>query len=165
MAVVTTKVTAITNRDSLPKALSNPFLTKADIHEAVGTLEAVSGDSIGSKYIMANVPSNARVSRMLLSCDAITTLAADIGIYKSTEDGGDVVDANFFATAQVLTSALKNLDVTHLSGVFGVENVEKQLWEALGETEDPNILYDIVLTLTAGAGAAGTVSFKAQYVV
>jgi len=54
--------------------------------------------------------------------------------------------------------------VTHESGVFDVANIEKRLWEALGLSADPKIWYDIVVTLTAAAGSAGTISLKTRYV-
>lgn len=165
MAVETVKSTAITNRDSSPRALSNPSLIKGMLVEAVGMAAVDSAASIGSKYLLATVPSNARLSNLLLSCTAITSAAGDIGVYKSTAEGGAVVDADFFASAQSLATALANSDVTHESAVFGVDDVEKPLWEALGLTEDPGIMYDIVVTLTAAATAAGTVAMKARYVI
>lgn len=163
MAVVNTKASAITTADA--SGLTNPFLNHAYIREAVGTLEAVSGDSIASVYRLARVKSNARISRILLSCDAITTSAGDVGLYRTAADGGAVVDADFFASAQSLATAIANTDVTHESGVFGIEDVEQPLYVALGLTADPCVYYDVAVTLTAAAGSAGTVSLKAQYVV
>ena len=165
MAVVTTKASAISDRDSDPRALANSRLSKGQIFEGIGTLEAVSGDSIGSTYLFAQIPSNARISQVLLSSDAITTCAGDVGIYKSTDDGGTVVDADFFASAASLASAQANVDVTHESGVYGIDAVEKPLWQALGLTSDPGILYDLVVTLTAAAGSAGTISMAVRYVI
>jgi hypothetical protein len=164
MAVVTTKGTAITNADAGTGTLTNAAVLGAVVKEAVGTLEAVSGDSIASVYRLCRVPSNARISRVLLSCDAITTCAGDVGVYKTAADGGAVVDADLFASAQSLASALANSDVTHESAVFGVEDVEQPLWQSLGLSADPGLLYDIAVTLTAAAGSAGTVSLKVQYV-
>lgn len=166
MGIVTVKSSVITNRDATPAVISNASVANSRLHEAVATVEVANGDSIASKYIMASVPSNARISRVLLSCDAIaSTTAADIGVYKTTKDGGAVVDADLFASAQVLTSALVNTDVTHESGVFGIDEVEKPLWEIAGLSADPGIMYDVVVTLTAAAEAAGTVSLKVQYVI
>ena len=71
-----------------------------------------------------------------------------------------MVDADHFASAQSIATALKNSDVTHESGVFDIDDVEKPLWEALGLTADPQRFYDIAVTLTAAAGSAGTVSAK-----
>lgn len=165
MAVVTTKAGPITNRDASPKVLSNAAVASGVLKEAVGTVESVSGDSIGSEYIFASIPSNAVVSQVLLYCDDIgTTATADIGLYKSTADGGAVVDADFFASAVSLSGgALNGTDVTHESAVFGLEDAEKPLWEALGLASDPNLMYDVVATLTAASDAAGTVMLKVRY--
>lgn len=170
MAVVTTKSGFITNRDAGTGTLSNPQLNNI-MKNAVGTVEGANGDSIASKFIMAQVPSNARVSKVLLSCDAISTSgAADCGIYRSTADGGAVVDADFFASAVVLTAALNHSNITHeadptgAGAGYGQEDVEKPLWQALGLTADPSVYYDVVLTLTAALGGAGTVSLEVEYV-
>lgn len=164
MAVVNTKAAAITAGDTAGTVVKKN-LQAGIVKECVGTLEAVNGDSIGSTFRLARVPSNARISRVLLSCDAITTCAADVGVYDiASVNSGAAVDADFFASAQSLASALANQDVTHESGVFGVEDVEQPLWQALGLTADPGKLYDIVATLTAAAGSAGTVSLKVVYV-
>lgn len=164
MAVVTTKSGAITNRDASPKVLSNSIISKGAIIEAVGTIETTGSDSAGSKYIFAQIPSHARVSAVYLSCDGNNTNGAgDIGLYKSTDAGGAVVDADFFASAQAIGTALKNSDVTHESGVYGIEDIEKPLWEALGLSEDPNLIYDVVMTITTADDAADTVSLKVQY--
>lgn len=166
MAVVDTLSTQITNRDASPRVLSNSILTKGALQQSIGILESVSGDSIGSTYRMCQVPSNARISQVLLSCDGgNTTGTADIGIYQTTENGSAVVDADHFASAQALTSALKNSDVTHESGVYGIEDAEKPLWEALGLSEDPKRDYDVVLTLTAASDAADTIGLKVEFCI
>lgn len=167
MAVVTTKSGPITDRDSTPKVLSDANVSGGMLREAVGTIETANGDDIGSKYIMCSIPSNARVSQVLLYCDDIgTTTLADIGLYKNTADGGAVVDADFFGSAVSLKDgALNGSDVTHESAVFGLEDIEKPVWEALGLSSDPSLIYDVVLTLTAASDAAGTVMLKVRYVV
>ena len=163
MAIVNTKAAAITAGDTAG-TLAKKSLSGAILKESCGTLEAVSGDSIASVYRLARVPSNARVSRVLIGCDAITTCAGDVGVYDIAAAGGAVVDADLFTSAQSLATAIViNTDVTHESGIYGVEDVEQPLWQALGLTADPGKLYDIAITLTAAAGSAGTVSLKVQY--
>jgi len=165
MAVVDTKATAISNRDSSPKVLSDANISKGILKEAVGTIETTGSDSAGSKYFFGSIPSNARVSKILLSCDGNNTAGAgDIGLYRTTEDGGAVVDADLFASAQAIGTALTNSDVTHESAVFGIEDVEKPLWEALGLSEDSKTLYDVIMTITTADDAADSVSLKIQYV-
>lgn len=166
MAVDTLKSTALTNADATPPVLTNARLTKMALNESVGTAQATASASIGSTYRLARIPSNARVSEVILSSDAFdTTGAGDVGIYQTAANGGAVVDADFFASAVTLTSALQNTAVTHESGVFGVEDVEKPLWEALGLTADPMREYDVAITLTTanGAGATPDVTLRVRW--
>lgn len=171
MAVVTTKATAVTNADATTQTNNSQKIQGGRLRENVGTLEAVSGDSIGSIYRLARVSSGDRISRILLSCDAITTCAGDVGVYDVTNvNAGAVIDVDFFASAQSLATALVHQDVTHEADAadagagFGLADVEKPLWQALGLTADPGKQYDIAVTLTAAAGSAGTVAMKVQYV-
>lgn len=164
MAVVNVKSTVVTNADAAPVDLSRADLAHGRVREVVGTVEAANGDSIGSTYRLGRVWSGWRVAEILLSCDAITTCAGDVGLYKTAGDGGAVVDADLFASAQSLAAALKDTNITHESGVFDIDDVEKRLWEALGLSEDPKIWYDVVVTLTAAAASAGTISLKTRYV-
>lgn len=167
MAVVTTKSGAITNRDTTPQVQNSAYLSGGMVRESVGTVEAANGDSIGSKYILASIPSNARVSQILLYCDDVgTTTAADFGLYQTTLNGSAVVDADLFGSAISLSGGpLNGTDITHESAVFDPDDVEKQLWSALGLSSDPCLMYDVVATLTGAADAAGTISLKIRYVV
>ena len=97
---------------------------------------------------------------MLLSCDAITSGAGDIGLYDTTENGGAVVDADFIASAQSIASALKNSDVTYEQQ--NIDQAQKMVGQVLGLSADPNKIYDIVMTLTAATTAAGTVVLKTR---
>ncbi len=167
MAVVNTKGTAVTAADSSPPTPDQTVSLKIHggrVKESIGFVAAVSGDSIASTYRLARVASSSRISQVLLTCSAITTCAADIGVYDTAVNGGAAIDADFFASAQSLADAVVNSDVTHESGVFAPNAIEKPLWQALGLTSDPGKLYDIVATLTAAAGAAGTVGLKVRYV-
>lgn len=173
MAVELVKSAAITNADATPVVFNNPSVERGVLREMVGTGELTATASIASIVRLARVPSNARVSRILLSCDAITSGAADVGVYyPQTIAGvaGAVIDVDFFASAQSIAAALVHSDITHEAdpadaGVgYGHADVAKPLWEALQLTADPGGYFDIALTLTAAATAAGTVALKAQFV-
>lgn len=173
MAVELVKATAVSNADATnPATLVNNKLFGARIKEAPGTIELSATASIASIFRVARVHSSWRISRLLLSCDAITSAAADFGIYDVASKGveGAAVDVDFFASAQSLAAALVNLDITHEADAadagagFGLADVEKPLWQALGLTSDPGKWYDVAGTLTAAATAAGTVSTKVHYV-
>jgi hypothetical protein len=166
MGVTHNKATVISNRDSTPQVISNGHLAGGALKGFAGVVEVLTTDSVGSTYRFGRVPSNARVSQLLASCDdSGTTGTMDFGVYKTTKDGGAVVDADFFSAAKSLNAAaLKNSDVTHdnTSG-FGVEKIEMQLWQALGLTADPCIDYDIVGTLTEVVVSQATVALKGSY--
>jgi hypothetical protein len=161
-AVVNTKSTTITNLDAAQVVRAKAFANSAPIKEWIETLETVNGDSIASTYRFFRVPSWLRVSDLILDSDDIgTTTIADFGLYKTAADGGAVVDADFFASAQSLSGgALANTNITHESGVIDAANYGKRLWEQLGLSSDPQIYYDVVATLTAAADAAGTITLR-----
>lgn len=163
MAVVNTKSAGITGADVPQRPQTNITVGPRRVYGDRGVVAAVSGDSIGSTYRFMRVPSSAGMRSLQLHCTAITTCAADVGIYETAANGGAVVDADLFASAQSLATALAGTDVMRESGVITVANMEKMLWELLGLTEDPKKDYDIVATLTAAAGSAGTVAILAEY--
>lgn len=168
MAVVNTKATAITNADALPVDKTSPHLTHGRLREAVGTVEAAAGDSIGSTLRMARVPSWARISDIGLLNDALgLNVTGDIGLYRTAADGGAVVDADLFASLVDLNTARQGApaDVTTEATATNIDKIEKRLWELLGLTEDPKIMYDVVVTIAGAAVvSAGTVSLKVRYV-
>lgn len=165
MAVVAVKSGWMTSAESTPPLMTNPAIHKGNLKSSVGKVAVANGDSIGSTFRLCRIPSNARISNVLLTCGAITSAAADIGLYKTTRDGGAVVDADFFASAQSLAAALARTSVVRESGVVTPANVEKMVWEQLGLTQDPGIEYDVVATLTAAATAAESMALEVQYAV
>lgn len=170
MAVEDVKSAGITNADATPRVANNARVFGGQLREAAGTKQAAASASIASIYRLCRIPSNCRVSQVLLDCDAFdTTGAGDVGIYKATAQGGAVVDADYFGSAILMTSILKGSDVTHeaASTGYGVEDAEKPLWEGLGLSADPGVDYDVCITLTAanGAGATPDMTLKVRYVV
>lgn len=170
MAVVATKSTHLTNRDATPRTINNPSIAKAAVYMANATLEVANGDSIASIFRMVSIPSNAVGELVKLYCDAITSAAGDIGIYRTPVDGGAVVDVDFYASAQSLAAAITTgtevqheADATDAGAGNGLADLEKPLWQRLGFTADPCCELDIAVTLTAAATAAGTLGLKVQY--
>lgn len=162
MAVVNLKSLQITAADA--GQLVNASTAGGKVESFVGISALANGDSIGSTYRLARVPSNARMSALSAFTTAITTCAGDIGLYQTTANGGAVVDADFFIAAQTLAAASAGLNVIG-GNVLAPANREKRIWEALGLTADPQRQYDVVLTLTAAAGSAGTAGLEGSYTV
>ncbi len=159
---------AITNRDASPRTRSGAFLSGGIVRESVGTVEMTTSSDAGSTYRMCSVPSNARISQILLYSDDVGNAGlVDIGIYQTTANGGLVVDADHFASAvDVNNAALNGVDVTYEAGTTAgqIDDIEKALWEQLGLSADPCRDYDVVLTSTQAAGTGGTLSLRVRYV-
>lgn len=135
--------------------------------EQYGYIATAADEASGSILRFCQIPSNARVSSIKLSSgtNAATTGQFDIGVYQTAENGGAVVSPTADGTG---TGASRidyfgdgiNLDDTaHDNGADDVEvafqstdytiaDRETPLWEALGYDEDPNVDFDIALTLT-----------------
>jgi hypothetical protein len=166
MAVANTKSTFITNADATPTALTSDYIAKGPLYEAVGTVETLAADDASSVYRLCRVPSNARITSILLASDAITGASScDIGIYKTAANGGAVVDADYYATATDISSATVFTEQLNLATVTDIDKVEKRVWEGAAVlSADPMIDYDVCVTVN-DVTAAGTISMKVKYTV
>ena len=165
MAVVNNKSNAITSIDA--KELVNSNILDGQLRALVGCAVIASGDSATSTYRIGQIPSNARVSQIIVSHPDIgTTTTADVGLYDTSGNGGAVVDADFFAAAYSLKDgAGHGIDVTHRATAFPYNKCDKMLWEALGLSADPKKMYELALTLVGAADAAGDVAVKAYFTI
>ncbi len=165
MAVANTKSTYITNADATPVALTNPYISNGLLHEVVGTVETLAADDAASVYRLCRVPSNARLSSILLASDAITgASASDVGVYRTAADGGAVVDADAFANDVDISNATAFTEVILQKTATDIVKVEKQVWEVAGMTSDPGGHLDICVTVN-DVTAAGTISMKVKFVI
>lgn len=157
--------TLISNRAAFPRVANDPWTNAQVKTTGPGKLEVSTAEDAADILAFCEVKSNAVIHSVLASSDAaITTGAMDIGIYQTADNGGAVVDADFFAAALAVGAGLQLSDATHKSGVYGIGDRDKPLWEALGLTEDPQISYVIAGTVTTDMGAAGTIVVEALYV-
>lgn len=166
MAVVAVKSERITNRDATPVVLTPGRLAGAFAKQTAEIVTITSGDSVGSTYRTVEVPSNAVMKKVAVdSPDIGTTTAADIGLYRTTRDGGAVVDADFFASAVALNAGALTGDTNRMyeSGVVTITNSVTPLWMILGLTSDPGVMYDVTLTLTGAADATGVLRLDVEF--
>jgi len=164
MAVENKLSTNITKAESpMGNKLSSARINHGRLRESVGTLETAAADDDDSVFRFMPVHSSWRISEILLACDALTgSTSWDIGLY--SVGAGAVVDSDLFASAVNISSGLAAWTNQALeSGTAGIENVEKQIFELLGLTVDPNLEYDMcMLANTIGSGV-GTISMKIRY--
>lgn len=167
-AVVLVNSAPIANMVAVPVVLNKANVARARVLQARGLVTVTNGDSIASIYRCCRIKSNDMIDRVELlntTCGAACT--GDIGLYQTTPNGAAVVSVAFFGSAIDLNTAhLAPLDVTleAAAGPAVVTNCEKRVWEALGLTVDPQIEYDVAITLVAAAAATGTCVLKVNVV-
>lgn len=168
MSVVDRNSTAIADMVATPRVPVNPSKgAESVLREVAGYVANAADDSQNSIHRFVRVPSNARISQVLLTTgDASSAGACDIGVYQTSENGGAVVDADLFASAFALTGGpFENTDVTYESDEYTEAESVKPLWEVLGLTADPNRFYDIAATITTTYnGAAVGQVLKVRFV-
>lgn len=160
--------TWITNAVAIPIVLTNASASVGTMKEAVGVATVSATQSSGDTIRFVRVPSNARVSEVLLSTgDATTAGAVNIGVWQTANNGGAVVDADLFASALALTGGpFNNSDQTFESGEYTHAESALPLWAVLGLSADPGIEYDIVAQVsTTFNGADTTQVLKVRYVI
>jgi hypothetical protein len=167
MAVVDRNSSYITNRNATPRVINNPS-ARGDLKEGIGYIAAATDDSANSVFRVTTVPSNARISEILVTAADFTTAGAiHVGLHRTTQDGGAVVDADLFASAVDMSGGpFSNLDVTREAGTtnWTLANSENMLWQALGLAADPGIEYDVTATVSTNFNGGSGILFKVRYV-
>ena len=167
MAVELLKSVVITNRDAKPSVLNDGRLERSTSKAAEGYATPSATASIASIFTLISLPSTAIVQQLYLTNGAVTSAAANIGVYRPTAiDGtaGAVVSVSLFAAAVSLAVAGNNTDVTNQSTTYTVAKQDQPLWQAAGLTADPGGTLDISVTLTAAATASAAVKLLCFYV-
>lgn len=168
MAVETVKSTLITNRDA---ALPVQKLTElaGGVVKSVFALATVAvSASSASKYVFFQVPSNCRLRELKLMCTTTGSVATmDLGLFRTTADGGAVVDQDRLGSAIAISSPI--LESTYNNSLSesadtAFTDFEKPLWSMLGLSADPGYNYDVVGVLQAAAEVGGTVALELTYV-
>lgn len=162
----------ITDLDAKPLVKVNTQEISGQLRIAQATLAMTTG-AVADVKRFVRLPSRAVVLKVELANDDLDsngapTLASDMGLYRTAEDGGAVQNAAFFASAITQLQAAANFtDVTYESGVVTVADRCKALWEQLGLTADPEVEYDVAATYTAGAAthANGNATLRVTYVL
>ena len=166
MAVVTVKSTRISNAEAPTQTLDSIVVNHGRKRSQCSTVEVTNGDSIASKFVLGRIHSSWRITSIKVFLDAITSAAADFGIYQTSAfpaNGGAVVVVAAYASAQSLAAAsLVGIEVAYEAK--DIVNIQRQVWQDAGLTSDPNRWYELVATLTAAATGSGTLSVELEYV-
>jgi hypothetical protein len=155
MAVVTKYGTGYP--DPTVRAAIDADKAEAHIKAIVSQITITNGDSIGSKFYLGRVPSNAIIDpRSHINTAAITGATDnDIGFFNP--NGGAVLDADALVDGVTLAAAANLAFPAAGAGAIFLTpaNMQKRAWELAGLTSDPGGFLDIVLTMNAAATATG----------
>lgn len=158
----------ITNATATPKVATNAAIAAGRMVEGVGVCTPAANQADDTVLRFVRVPSNARVSQILISAaDATTAGKVDCGVFQTEDNGGAVVDRDLFAGAFDLSGGpFNNEDITFQSGEYTYAESEKMLWQALGLTADSNREYDICLQVeTLFNGGPTAVRLAVRYTI
>jgi hypothetical protein len=165
MAVVTSYGSRImSGLTASPSVLADPGEGGGRMRKWVETFETSAADSATSTYLVARLPSNARIfGSSKISHDALgaTTATLGIGVYKVETAQSLTNDADALNTG-IVASTAGTKDLLSDRAVWG-----KRLWEYVnGQTVDPGGALDVKVVIEGAvhlSSGAGTVTVEIDY--
>ena len=122
------------------------------IQKTTASIAAAAGG--GTVYRMARVHSNDSIHSLLVGNTANGgSGAVTVGLYNI--NGGAVVSAALFATGISTVSAVAPAQLRY--STLTASTAGQRIWELLSLTSDPNLDYDLTITLTTNGGTLATV--------
>lgn len=176
MATFNVKSTIITNRDATPKVLIDNYVAAGEKRSCTGYVQTNgAADGVHSLYRMCQVPSNARVDKIMFQADALATgCTMDVGVYwptfipvgagLSASAAATVINTTLFASAIACSAANALTEITNQSTNNTIVKQEQCLWQAAGLASDPGIDLDIVCHVAGAVAAQGYIGLKVDYV-
>lgn len=149
-------------------------------HAAVAT---TSIDETADVVLVAEIPTNAKIRGLWVKCDDLDshstpTLAVDVGLYYAGDSVaqttalkslGSELDVDAFASAITTLQAAVTTwtEITHESGVYGIEDYDQEMWELGALTTDPggHFVIGFKVTTVSATPVAGDVLLKVEYEV
>ena len=162
MAVVTVYGTGARDPASL-KAIDG--INAAGEERGINSMIPIAnGDSIGSRYMIGEVPSDALIDpRSFLVTTAITGVTtADIG-FAYPNGGATILQTALMAAQTLAAAATITLQAATGSGLATGANMAKRAWQLAGLATNPGGNLAMWLTINAAATAAGTVWCHIDY--
>lgn len=164
MALVTAYGSRImTGLVSTPSVLADPGEGGGKMRYWCETVESGNADSTGSTYLMARLPSNARItglSRFTKDTQgAVTAAVLSIGVY-NLPGKSDITNSTTALNSNIQTSATADIPLVANAADYG-----KRLWEYTTETSDPKCDLDVKIQLSGDnlSSGAGTMTTEIVY--
>ena len=167
--------TMISNRDAVPKVLTDSYVAGGHVLASEGYVQTHgAADAAGTTYRMFSIPSNARVEGMKFSNDVLATgCTVDVGVWWPTyipvgagllsSIASTVIHTTLFASVLNCSAAAADTNILNQSLANGIATQELPLWAAAGLASDPMIELDIVVYVAAAVAQQGYIGLKASY--
>lgn len=146
-----------------PVELGGPGIGNGAVRSWVETVEVGAADSATSTYLVARLPSNARLlGRSRILTDDLASAGAptlDIGVFNRTGKT-DITD-----DPDALNDGIDAATVTDVAVIKDIANYGKRLWEHVAsQTEDPDAELEVKLSLVdADVNVGGTITIELFY--
>lgn len=179
MSAFNIKSTVLTQRDAIPKVLSEGILARGMVREGFG-VQCVSSagtdlNAAGTQIRLLSIPSHARVSRLEYAGTSTGTSALDVAAwYPTTIPGGGgnfltVASGALISSSKFLTNFIIPDTNTVWTTAFpaiatmGLGVQEQPLWQVLGLATDPEVPIDMGIVVRTACAVNGYVGLRAMY--
>jgi len=160
----------ITNTDATPPVLNSVAKAGGRMRIMADAFEVASADidADGDIIRLCRLPAHAVVySIKIWSDDLGGSGTVDCGLY--AEGGTTATDATIFADNFDISGQVTNGSElrAQVASAAAIASIGKKLYECLATplTADPQVMYDLCLTVETVCSAAGTVGFVVQYTI
>lgn len=153
MAVVNLLAAMLPDLTAAKPVPAPAFLAHGTLRTSCFTATITNGDSADSTYVVARIPSHARISKLskIHSSGIAGVTDADLGV---SDAPACLVDGETLAATATVEGASQ----------VAVADTTKRLWELAGLTKDPKAELEVLLTLKAAATADGLVTVDLVYI-
>jgi hypothetical protein len=165
MATAEIKSDVITNAETLPRVYNGATNSIGKLRVQTGTFETTTNLDAADIVALCKVPAAASVKSIKLYLDALTSGAADIGLYTGPDSSNlTVADVDAYASAQALGGGADKAGLECAFEARDIANINKRVYEDCADAVGDFDEYWICMTVTTDLGAAGTVSYRVEYV-
>lgn len=167
MAVTTTEHSAIIDGFAAsPPTFINPGYYGGTLKVQVARVSIADNDDVASIFRLFRVKSTDTVISMrYFTPDTLTAMAGDVGLYRTVEEGGAVVDVDAYASAVSFATANTTVGVEVGFEARTVSVLGQPVWDDIAsQSTDTSLNYDIAITITTQVTDPGTLTVMLLYV-
>lgn len=165
MATAETLSDILTNEAALPRTFNNATNSTGKLRVTTGTLEAATTHDAGDILALCRVPAAASVKSIKFYLDALSSGAVDVGTYTGPDTSNlTAADIDCYASAVAIGGGADKAGLEVSFEARDIANLNKLVYEDSGDTVGEFSEYWICATVTTDIGAAGTISFRVEYV-